>query len=310
MKLGTIEKVPLRDIWKNEERDFTPWLAKQENIDMLSEILGISLSEPKLEVQVGNFQCDMTCKIKEDERLVVIENQIEDSNHDHLGKSIVYASGISASIIIWIVKNARLEHISAIEWLNENTDHNIGFFLIEIEAIKIGDSLPAPQFKIKAQPNNFAKSMKGNTNKELTRAKQGRYNFWTKMNEYFEDNKIGLKTRKPSYDHWYDFTIGNSNYHLSINLLDSENKIRILWYGYHPEKYHYDKLYEHKPEIDESLSDFGELEWDRKTDGAKASWIATYIPNFSFDNTENWNELFQTIAKRIKRFQEVLKKYL
>ena len=306
MKLGTIEKVSLRDIWKNEERDFTPWLTQQENIDMLSEILGISLIEPKCEVQVGSFQCDMTCKIESDERLVVIENQIEDSNHDHLGKSIVYASGIGASIIIWIVKNARLEHISAIEWLNEHTDSDIGFFLIEIEAIKIGNSLPAPQFKIMAEPNDYAKSVKANANKELTRAQLGRYNFWTKMNNYFNDNKVGLKTRKSSYEHWYDFSIGSSNYHLSINLLDSENKIRVLWNG---NKYHYDKLHEYKAEIDEKLSVFGELEWDRK-DEAKASWIAMYISNFSFDNAENWHELFQAIADRIKKFQEVLKKYL
>jgi len=127
---------------------------------MLSEIIGIKLIEPKCEVQVGNYQCDITCKVESDDRLVVIENQIEDSNHDHLGKSIVYASGINASIIVWIVKNARLEHISAIEWLNENTDSKIGFFLIEIEAIKIGESLPAPQFRIKAQPNDYAKSVK------------------------------------------------------------------------------------------------------------------------------------------------------
>ena len=309
MKLGTIEKVALRDVWKHEERDFTPWLATEENLDMLSEILGISLIEPKCEVQVGSYQCDITCKVESDERLVVIENQIENSNHDHLGKAIVYASGIGASIIIWIVKSARLEHISAIEWLNENTDSNIGFFLIEIEAIKIGNSLTAPQFKIMAEPNDYAKTIKGNENKELTRAQLGRYNFWTQMNAYIEDNNIGLKTRKPSYDHWYDFAMGNSNYFLSVNLLDSDNKIRILWYGRNPEKFHYDKLSEYKNEIDEALSIFGELEWNRKEE-AKSSWVATYIPNFSFDDTENWNELFKAIAERIKKFKRVLKKYL
>jgi len=147
-------------------------------------------------------------------------------------------------------------------------------------------------------------------NKELSRAQQGRYNFWSRMNEYFEDNKVGLRTRKPSYDHWYDFTIGNSNYHLSVNLLDNENRIRVFWYGYHPDKMHYDKLYLHKPEIDRSLSAFGKLEWDRKAEELKASWISTYVPNFSYDNTDNWNELFEAIAERVTKFQEVLKQYL
>ncbi|MCL2109481.1 MAG: DUF4268 domain-containing protein [Oscillospiraceae bacterium] len=309
MKLGTIERVSLRDIWKNEERDFTPWLEKQENLDMLSEQLGISLIEPKREVRIGSFECDMTCKVESDERLVVIENQLEDSNHDHLGKTIVYASGIGASIIIWIVKTARSEHISAIEWLNEHTDSDISFFLIELEAIKIGDSLPAPQFRIKAEPNDYAKTVKGSSDKELTRSQAGRYDFWTKMNDYFKDNEVGLRTRRPTYDHWYDFAMGCSSYHISVNLIDSDNKIRILWYSGNPEKQHYDKLHKNKPEIEEQLSAFGALEWDRK-DGQKASWIATYIPNFSFDNTNNWEEHFKEIAVRVKKFQEVLKKYL
>jgi len=310
MELGTIQEVPLRKVWENEERDFTPWLAKQENLDMLGEEIGISLVEPKCEVRVGRFECDLTCKVESDERRVVIENQLEDSNHDHLGKTIVYASGIGASIIIWIVKTARLEHRSAVKWLNEHTDSDMGFFLIEIETIKIGNSSPAPRFKVIVEPDNYEKSVKASTNKELTRSQLGRYDFWTKMNDYFKDNAVQLRTRNPSYDHWYDFAQGSSVYHLSVNLLDWENKIRVLWYGYRDEKRNFDKLFAHKDEIEEKLSEFGELEWDRKDDKAKSSWVANYIPNFSFDNSENWNELFEEIAKRVKKFSTVLKSYL
>jgi len=310
MQLGMIKKVPLRDIWENEERDFTPWLAKQENLDMLGELIGISLSEPKCEVQVGSFQCDITCKVESDGRRVVIENQIEASNHDHLGKSIVYASGIDASIVIWIVKNARTEHISAMEWLNEHTDGDVGFFLIEIGAIKIGDSLPAPQFKLVAEPNDYAKSIKSSDKKELNRSQLGRYDFWTKMNNYFDDNDIGLKTRKPSYEHWYSFAMGSSNYNLGVDLLDREQKVRIYWWGNDVNKVHFDILYENKQAIEEKLIDFMPLEWDRKDGAKRASWIATYIEGFSFDNTENWEAFFEAIAIRIKAFQIVLKDFL
>ena len=307
MKLGKIEMVPLREIWKNEEKDFSPWLIQKNNLDLLSEAVGLDLIEPELEVQVGNFKCDITCKIESDDRIVIIENQIELSNHDHLGKLIVYASGVEASVIIWIVKNARSEHIKAIEWLNNRTDNKANFLLIEIELIKIGDSLPAPLFKIIASPNDYAKSVK--IKNELTRAQLGRYNFWTKMNEYFGDNKISLKTRKPSYDHWYNFSVGNSNYFLSVHLVDYDNKIRVLWSGNNPDKYHYDKLNEYKTEINNKFSSLGTLEWDRK-DNVITSWISIYISNFSFDNTDNWDILFQAIIERIITFQEVVKQYL
>ncbi len=163
MKLGKIEEVPLRKIWKNEARDFTPWLADQENLDTLGDVLGLGLVEAEQETKVGNFSADIHCKIENDNRTVIIENQIESSNHDHLGKTIVYASGVNASVVVWIVKNARPEHVSAVEWLNEHTDSDIGFFLVEIHAIKIGDSDPAPQFNVVTQPNEYMKAVKNNS---------------------------------------------------------------------------------------------------------------------------------------------------
>jgi hypothetical protein len=305
IKLGKIDEVKLREIWKNEADDFTPWLAQQENLDILGEGLGLNLIEAEKEVPVGSFYCDIKCKIENDNRIAAIENQIEDSNHDHLGKSIVYASGIGASIVIWIVKNARPEHASAIEWLNEHSDSNIGFFLLEIHAVKIGNSAPAPQFKVIAQPNEYVKSAKGNEKKELTGTQIGRYDFWSQMNKYIDANNIKLNVRKPSYDHWYNFSIGSSKYHLSVNLLDYKNKIRVeLWIS--DNKDIYDELFENKEKIEEIL---GKLEWDRK-DNAKASSIADYINDFSFDNRDNWESLFKQICDKVIDFSKVLKNYL
>ena len=274
MKLGKIEEVALRRIWPNEARDFTPWLAKQENLDDLGDLLGLSLVEAEQEVSVGSFSADIHCKIENDNRTVVIENQIESSNHDHLGKTIVYASGVDASIVIWIVKNARPEHVSAVEWLNEHTDSDIGFFLIEIHAIRIGDSDPAPQFNIVAQPNEYMKSVKSGDDKQLTRSQLGRYEFWTQLNTFIEENDIALGLRKPNYDHWRDFKLGSSKYHLTVNLLDGESKIRIaLWINEGKEIF--DNLYANKGSIETSYGSI--LEWDRKLGGLPPSKRHAYL---------------------------------
>lgn len=306
MKLGKIEEVALRTIWRDEARDFTPWLAKQDNLDELGDILGLSLLEPEQEVSVGSFSADIHCKIENDNRTVIIENQIESSNHDHLGKTIVYASGVSASVIVWIVKNARPEHVSAIEWLNEHTDGDIGFFLIEIHAIKIGDSEPAPQFKVITQPNEYMKSVKTGGDKELNRSQLGRYEFWSQMNTYIEEDGIQLNVRKPNYDHWYDFKLGSSKYHLTVNLLDGQNKIRVaLWISRNKETF--DKLYSNKDAIEAIYGT--KLEWDRK-EQQKASWVADYINGFSFDDQSNWRELQVKIIDKVLNLQKALQPYL
>jgi hypothetical protein len=304
--LGKLEEVKLREIWKNEATDFTPWLSEQENLDMLGEILGLSLVEPEQEVSVGGYSCDIKCKVENDERVVVIENQIEQSNHDHLGKSIVYASGLGASIVVWIVKSARPEHASAIEWLNEHTDGNIGFFLLEIQAVKIGNSEPALQFKIISKPNDYEKAVKNNSgNEEKNRSQLGRYNFWTQMNEYIESNGYKLKTRKPSYEYWYNFALGSSKYYLTVTLLDKYNQIGVgLWIS--DDKIIFNKLHENKDEIESNLS--FKIEWDEKK-GGKASAINSRIDNFSFDDNENYAELDKEICERLLAFEKTLKPF-
>ena len=157
-KLGKLEEVNIRDIWKHEQYDFSNWLSKEENIELLGNEIGLTLTDISKEVFVGGFKCDLVAKDETSGIKVIIENQLEATNHDHLGKIITYASGLEADVIVWIVKEAREEHRSAIEWLNNNTVKDISFFLIEIHAYKIGDSLTAPKFVIIEKPNDFLKN--------------------------------------------------------------------------------------------------------------------------------------------------------
>lgn len=148
IKLGRLEEVDVRKLWSHEQYDFSNWLAKEENIDLLNEALGLTLVDIEKEVYVGSYRCDLVDSDETTGQKIIIENQLEQSNHDHLGKVITYASGLDAKVIVWIVKDAREEHRSAVEWLNNNTNKEINFFLIEIHAYKIGDSFMLRSLKL------------------------------------------------------------------------------------------------------------------------------------------------------------------
>ncbi len=159
IELGTLMEIhDLRTAWPHEAQDFTPWLAG--NINTLGKALGIDIDVEETESPVGSFNVDIFAKDADTGRKIIIENQLEDTDHDHLGKLITYASGKAASLVIWIVKRAREEHRAAIEWLNNHTDEEIGFVLCEIKLYRIGNSLMAPFFNIIERPNDWAKEMK------------------------------------------------------------------------------------------------------------------------------------------------------
>ena len=161
MKLGKIKYIKdLRSVWHHEARDFSKWLAQDENLEELSAAIGIDIVLEERESSVGSFNVDLYAIEEGTDRRIIIENQLEDTNHDHLGKLITYASGKGAEVIVWIVRRARDEHRQAIEWLNQNTGVNIGLFLVEIELWQIDDSAIAPKFNVVERPNDWAKQMK------------------------------------------------------------------------------------------------------------------------------------------------------
>src|SRR3989339_1963783 len=178
--LGKLKKVELREAWKHEASNFTQWLAQEENLALLGDEIGFDIKLLQTEAAVGSFSVDILAEEENTGRKIIIENQLEVTNHDHLGKIITYASGYDAEIIIWIVEDVRDEHQKAIEWLNEHTDENINFFLIKIELWQIEGSNPAPKFEIIVAPNEWAKAIKqSGATGELTDTKIQQLDFWT-----------------------------------------------------------------------------------------------------------------------------------
>lgn len=182
MRLGKLEKIKdLRTIWKNKAH-FTNWLSKEENLQILSDEIGIDIELISTEAKTGLFSTDILAKELNTNNKIVIENQLETTNHDHLGKIITYASGHGARTVVWIVKEAREEHRQAIDWLNEHTDEEINVFLCKIELYLITDSsIPAPKFKIVSQPNSWTKTIKRTVKENMTSTEMLQYNYWTRL---------------------------------------------------------------------------------------------------------------------------------
>ncbi len=288
MKLGKIKEVDIRKVWAHEQYDFSKWLAAEENIKELGDTLNLALTDVETEKFVGSYRCDIICKDELTGKSVLIENQLEQTNHDHLGKIITYASGLDASVVVWIVAEARQEHASAIEWLNKHTDDDLAFFLIEVHAYTIGDSDPAPMFKIIEQPNDFARSVKTIARSgELSDAQIKRQEFWTMFNDVIDQRGKPFNKRKATTDHWYEVAVGSSQCHISIDLVNKDHKIRVgLWITDNKELF--DTMKEHRAEIEETAG--FPLEWDR-IDKKKASVICAVIPGLDFNDQRNYHEL-------------------
>lgn len=307
MKIGMLKEVDIRDLWKHEQYDFSNWLAEPENIEYLNNILGLTLVDVNQEVYVGSYRCDIVAKDETSETKVIIENQLEQSNHDHLGKIITYASGLDDKVIVWIVKQAREEHRSAVEWLNNNTRSGIDFFLLELHAYKIGDSAPAPKFEVVEQPNDFIKSSKTTSGSDsLNKSQAERLAFWEQFNEEVISHGKPFNTRKATTNHWYEVAIGSSACYLSITLINSDNYVGVELYIPNNEDL-YSSLYERKDEIEQSVS--FSLEW-QPLEGKKACRVLHKIAGLDFDNHDNYPKLMDEVIKKIVIMRDVFKKYI
>lgn len=296
--LGKLKKIDLREAWKHEALDFTQWLAKDENLALLSEEIGVDINLIETEANVGSFNVDILAE-DSNGRKIVIENQLESTNHDHLGKIITYASGYNAEIIIWIVKDVRNEHKQAIDWLNEHTDEKINFFAIKLELWQIDGSPYAPKFQIISKPNEWAKIMKAPIS-PLTERKLKLLDFWTALNEYLNNKNSEINPQKPSSDHWNNISVGTSKAHISLTALAKEKKIGCEFYiPDNKELYFY--LVEHKEEIEQIFGQ--ELYW-QELKGKKASRISISRDNFNLYEDNDWEKdfaWFENNAIRLKK---------
>lgn len=311
--LGQIEILDPRVVWKNEERDFTPWLA--ENIEALSDAVGFPIEIEQTEKSVGKYELDMVGKVVGTDKVVVIENQLDKSDHKHLGQLVTYASGLNAHIIIWVTPYIEDEHRRAIEWLNEITDEQVNFFLIRPEVIRINQSLPAVRFHVESAPSMFVRNLREAYKREDAPRHAFRRMFWAEMFEYLAANGYPkAKGRQTTSDNWVPFSVGKSGISAIVRMgQGSILRVELLMDSPSMEQNEllFKLLMKKRTEI-ETIFMNEEVVWD-PMDGAKSFRIAVNHPydktRAEFDESYR-QELYSWIAPNLEKMCKIGSDYL
>ena len=306
MALGILKKIDLREEWKHEANDFTKWLAQQENLTLLGDEIGYDIALIGEEVEVGDFNVDILAEEEGTNKKIIIENQLEPTNHDHLGKLLTYTAGHAAGIAVWVVSNVREEHRKAIDWLNDHTDEDVEFYLVRIELWQIGDSPYAPKFEIVCKPNDWAKTVKESSSQaRLTETKLDQLEFWSQLKEFVSENKLPIRLQKPSPQHWMNISVGSAEAHIGLTINSKEGLFGTELY-IRDNKELYARLLDKKAEIEKELNE--PLEWMELPD-KKASRIKLSTSG-DFEKKDNWSSYFQWLVEQAEKFQKVFPKYL
>ncbi len=282
-ELGKIKEVELRKVWAHEANNFTPWLRK--NIDLFSEALGMDIEIIESEGLVGTYYVDLVGKDLGTGHTIIIENQLEQTNHSHLGQLLTYAAGRGAKIIVWITRQFKEEHQQALDWLNDNTSEDISLFGVEIKAISIDESKPAPLFNIVSKPNEWQKTA-GYSSKQVSSKGEAYRAFWSDFLFELKKKAPGLtKASKGLPQNWCHIGAGKTGYAIGAAFTyDSQFKVELYIDTGSKEvnEEAFDRLYEKKEEIEQQLGEQLSWEW---LDSARATRVALYT-NGSIDYDE------------------------
>jgi hypothetical protein len=291
IKLGTIAHVDPRKVWEGEASIFTPWLAA--NLSLLGGALGYDLELVGTESRSGDFLCDIIARETGSNRTVVIENQLERTDHDHLGKLLTYAASNEAGIVIWISPEVRDDHRDAVDWLNRHSTEGIEFFAVQLETISIDSSLPAPNFRLVAFPNTWSKTGPKASGPEPS-VKQERYRaFFQALIDELRDKYHFTNARRAQPQSWYSFASGISGIHYNA-VFDSEDRLRAELYvdvgNVEHNKAIFDAFFKDRGAIEDQ---FGEpLIWDR-LDNRQASRITAARNDSGIDEAQKIGPLLQ-----------------
>lgn len=306
--LGKLERIDLRTIWSSESSDFTPWLALSENLAVLSETLGVELELEAREKSVGRFSADLICKEVGADRRVLIENQLEKTDHSHLGQILTYCAGLHAVTIVWIAATFTEEHRAALDWLNEITDETVRFFGLEVELWRIGTSPAAPKFNIISKPNDWsrfvaqaARSLEG-VEPTDTRLMQQKY--WAALNIVLDNRRGPVKgDRKPQLASWMSYPIGRASFSLNAAMNIRKGSVRSELYITGPNaKAFFWLLNEQKPPIETEIG--YPLKWEDLPEG-RDTRISVTLENVDIETVDDWSKQHDWLAKSLNDMHRV-----
>ncbi len=303
--IGRVERVPLSEVWPDEARDFTTWLER--NIDVLNEVLDIQLTSVEREKSVGELRVDLLAEDK-DGNHVVIENQLGRSDHNHLGKLVTYRAVLGAKVAIWIVADPRPEHITAVTWLNQATDAE--FYLLKVEAIRIGDSAPAPLISLIVGPSEEAKEV-GSTIREWAERDKKRYEFWSQLLERARSQTPLHSSVSPRRYHYVGTSAGKAGLGFAYVIREHEAQVELYidrGRGREDENRQiFQRLREARRDIEGA---FGEpLEW-QELEGKRAFRICKVLPIGGWKDEHKWPEIQEAMIDAMIRLERALRPHI
>jgi len=305
--VGRLDSVELREVWAKEASDFTSWLG--DNLDILSDHIGCQLSLLEREKKAGAFSADLFAE-GPNGVTVVIENQLEKTNHDHLGKLITYISNLGAKIAIWITSDPRPEHTTAVIWLNEISPLDTSFYLVKVEAYKIGDSEPAPLFSTISGPSPEAK-VRGEEKQDLAERHLQRLEFWKQLLDKAKEITTLHANVSPSKDNWVTAGAGKSGMGLSYSITMDKGSVELYIDRGPDRKEETDQIYgmivRERDKIEEAFG--GNLEWDKK-EGRRVCRIKSHSTIGGLKNTDLWDEIQNDMIDRMNRLEKALRPFL
>ncbi len=302
--VGRLDPVNLREVWAKEASDFTSWLSN--NLDILSDHIDCDLSLLEREKKTGTFSADIFAEGPNGET-VVIENQLEKTDHDHLGKLITYLSNLEAKIAIWITSYPRPEHTTAINWLNEISPPDTSFYLVKVMAYKIDDSDPAPLFSTIAGPSPEAKE-KGEQKQDLAERHLKRIEFWKQLLDRAKSITPLHSNVSPSKDNWVTAGAGKSGMGWSYSIIMNKGSVELFIDRGPDKKEETDEIYEIICKDRERIENaFGEaLERDKK-EGRRVCRIKSHCDIGGLNDTDSWAEIQDDMIDKMKRLEEALR---
>jgi hypothetical protein len=305
INLGKMEPVNVRSAWPTEAAHFTPWLASDQGLELLQDALGMDLEVEAVEQAIGPFRADILAKRLDtpDEHWVLIENQLEKTDHRHLGQLLTYAAGLKAATIVWVAQDFAEEHRAALDWLNEITSDAYQFFGLQIELWRIGASEPAPLFNILAEPNDWSREVKQSAENTISELKEQQQRFWQGVRTKLLEKKSKVRPQKAHPQHWADYALGRSGTWLSATMNTAKSYVSVEFnFRGPPDKTWFTELEGRKEQIELLIGDA--LVWKR-LDGKKSSRVGIYLEGQDPTNEQQWQAQQSWVVEKLELFHRV-----
>ena len=302
-EFGTLQAVDLRTCWADEAHNFTPWLATTPDaLHLLGQAIGLELAIEATEVPVGPFNADILARDLASNTRVVIENQLERTDHDHFGKILTYAAVLGASVVVWIARTFTEQHQKAVDWLNELTKGDLLIYGIELQVWRIGASAPAPRFEVICSPNEIVREAAFAVDTELSDTRKLQLDFWTEVRKWLENTGKFSSLKTPQGQYWFEIAIGRSHMHISLTANTFDGKVAVkLYLGHRVANQVLAHLEVEKSEI---MKEIGcPIDWNPHPE--KRDKILQVTKDGDISDRESWPVLAQWLASTAVSFKQV-----